>query len=111
MGCLLGSQSGRTVDISNSFEMRYLESSAVDIDHAFLLKKMEQCGCWSWAAGRGAPCAEALFPPRRRKLAAAGHARPLLTPCLCACTPVDCRQADLPAAGCGGVVRHRRRHN
>ncbi|EFN52982.1 hypothetical protein CHLNCDRAFT_58697 [Chlorella variabilis] len=42
MGCLLGSQSGRTVDISNSFEMRYLESSAVDIDHAFLLKKMEQ---------------------------------------------------------------------
>lgn len=43
LGCLLGSQAGRTVDISNSFEMRYQEGSATEIDHAFLLKKMEQC--------------------------------------------------------------------
>lgn len=50
LGCLLGTQAGRTVDISNSFEMRYQEGSATDIDHAFLLKKMEQCGCLKAAA-------------------------------------------------------------
>ncbi|KAL4855882.1 COP9 signalosome complex subunit 6a [Chlorella vulgaris] len=42
MGCLLGSQAGRTVDISNSFEMRFEAGSASEIDHAFLVKKMEQ---------------------------------------------------------------------
>lgn len=45
MGCLLGSQAGRTVDISNSFEMRFVAGSASEIDHAFLVKKMEQCEC------------------------------------------------------------------
>jgi hypothetical protein len=46
MGCLLGSQDGRTVDISNSFEIKCAESAeegAFQIDHAFLLKKQEQC--------------------------------------------------------------------
>lgn len=43
LGCLLGSQSGRTVDISNSFEMRLVGGSDVDIDEAFLQTKMEQC--------------------------------------------------------------------
>lgn len=44
LGCLLGSQAGRTVDITNSFEMRFAEGSAAEIDQAFLQKKMEQCG-------------------------------------------------------------------
>ncbi|KAL4437304.1 hypothetical protein ABPG75_004443 [Micractinium tetrahymenae] len=43
LGCLLGSQAGRTVDISNSFEMRLNPGGGeVDIDEAFLQKKMEQ---------------------------------------------------------------------
>lgn len=45
MGCLLGSQTGRTVDISNSFEMNFSinDQGALVIDHAFLVKKQEQC--------------------------------------------------------------------
>jgi JAB1/Mov34/MPN/PAD-1 ubiquitin protease len=44
LGCLLGSQSGRTVDISNSFEIKYqLVDGQVQIDTAFLLRKQEQC--------------------------------------------------------------------
>ena len=48
LGCLLGTQSGRTVDISNSFEIKYegptaAEGGPVVIDHAFLLKKQDQC--------------------------------------------------------------------
>jgi len=46
MGCLLGSQDGRTVDISNSFEIKCDESpenGSFQIDNAFLLKKQEQC--------------------------------------------------------------------
>ena len=47
LGCLLGQQSGRTVDISNSFEMRSVEGAgAAAIDEAFLHKKMDQC---EWA--------------------------------------------------------------
>ncbi|GIL82484.1 hypothetical protein Vretimale_11872 [Volvox reticuliferus] len=44
MGCLLGSQSGRTVDIRNSFEVRYniAADGSVELDIAFLLKKQEQ---------------------------------------------------------------------
>ncbi|GFH31109.1 MPN domain-containing protein, partial [Haematococcus lacustris] len=44
MGILLGSQAGRTVDISNSFEMKYelTAEGGVQIDSAFLLKKQEQ---------------------------------------------------------------------
>ncbi|EFJ51244.1 hypothetical protein VOLCADRAFT_79768 [Volvox carteri f. nagariensis] len=44
MGCLLGSQSGRTVDIRNSFEVRYtiVADGSVEVDIAFLLKKQEQ---------------------------------------------------------------------
>ncbi|KAL4439478.1 hypothetical protein ABPG77_008807 [Micractinium sp. CCAP 211/92] len=43
LGCLLGSQAGRTVDIANSFEMRLKAGgNAADIDEAFLQKKMEQ---------------------------------------------------------------------
>jgi COP9 signalosome complex subunit 6 len=48
MGCLLGSQSGRVVDISNSFEIDYtLQNGRVVINEAFLTRKTEQCG---WAA-------------------------------------------------------------
>jgi hypothetical protein len=44
LGCLLGSQTGRTVDISNSFEMSYTTTEqGVAIDQAFLAKKLEQC--------------------------------------------------------------------
>ncbi|KAG2439114.1 hypothetical protein HYH02_006636 [Chlamydomonas schloesseri] len=44
MGCLLGSQSGRSVDIRNSFEIRYTPGpdGTVDVDITFLLKKQEQ---------------------------------------------------------------------
>ena len=47
LGCLLGSQSGRTVDISNSFELKYSATpeGVVDLDMAFLTKKQEQCEC------------------------------------------------------------------
>ena len=51
MGCLLGQQSGRTVDISNSFEMKYDQGpEGLVINVAFLQKKMEQCE-WHCAAG------------------------------------------------------------
>ncbi len=44
VGCLLGSQPGRVVDISNSFEMKF--TSEGQIDMPFLAKKQEQCeGC------------------------------------------------------------------
>ncbi|PNW76505.1 hypothetical protein CHLRE_11g467647v5 [Chlamydomonas reinhardtii] len=44
MGCLLGSQSGRSVDIRNSFEVRYAAGpdGTLDIDITYLLKKQEQ---------------------------------------------------------------------
>ncbi|GBF99695.1 COP9 signalosome subunit 6 [Raphidocelis subcapitata] len=43
MGCLLGSQSGRTVDINNSFEIDYtLQDGRVVINEAFLTRKQEQ---------------------------------------------------------------------
>ncbi|GFR45118.1 hypothetical protein Agub_g6496 [Astrephomene gubernaculifera] len=44
MGCLLGSQSGRSVDIRNSFEVRYTTGAdgSIEVDIAFLLKKQEQ---------------------------------------------------------------------
>ncbi|KAG2488340.1 hypothetical protein HYH03_013030 [Edaphochlamys debaryana] len=50
LGCLLGSQSGRTVDIRNSFEVRYNNGSGsaagsgldLDVDITYLLKKQEQ---------------------------------------------------------------------
>jgi len=49
MGCLLGSQSGRVVDISNSFEIEYtMPEGKVLINEAFLTRKQEQCeglGC------------------------------------------------------------------
>ncbi|KAK9849666.1 hypothetical protein WJX84_003105 [Apatococcus fuscideae] len=43
LGCLLGQQNGRVVDISNSFEIKYsMGPSGIDIDDAFLIKKQEQ---------------------------------------------------------------------
>ena len=44
-GCLLGQQDGRNVDISNSLEIVYsvAPDGALEIDEAFLLKKMDQC--------------------------------------------------------------------
>ncbi|GLC51813.1 hypothetical protein PLESTB_000551200 [Pleodorina starrii] len=44
LGCLLGSQSGRTVDIRNSFEVRYSTAAdgSVEVDIPFLVKKQEQ---------------------------------------------------------------------
>ena len=51
MGCLLGQQSGRVVDISNSFEIKYErgDDGSIAINDAFLQKKMEQCECEAWA--------------------------------------------------------------
>ena len=55
MGCLLGQQSGRTVDISNSFEIKFEQGpGGIAINDAFLQKKMEQCECGrALAAGAG----------------------------------------------------------
>ncbi len=60
LGCLLGSQAGRTVDIANSFEMRLKAGgNAADIDEAFLQKKMEQCEWGRLANAEGpASCLE-----------------------------------------------------
>lgn len=59
MGCLLGAQSGRTVDVSNSFEIKYATTEqGVQIDEPFLAKKQEQCkhvavldmfSCYGWS--------------------------------------------------------------
>ena len=44
LGCLLGQQEGRVVDISNSFEIKYqLTPEGYAFDDAFLVKKQEQC--------------------------------------------------------------------
>lgn len=44
LGILLGSQDGRTVDISNSFEIKYEQTAeGVQLDQAFLVKRQEQC--------------------------------------------------------------------
>ena len=44
LGCLLGQQSGRVVDISNSLEIKYtLVEGSIVIDEAYLIKKQEQC--------------------------------------------------------------------
>ena len=45
MGALLGQQLGRTVDVSNSFELREGAGGRGTIDEAFLTKKIEQ-GEW-----------------------------------------------------------------
>ena len=43
-GCLLGQQTGRVVDISNSFELQVTDSmDGPSINEAFLTKKTEQC--------------------------------------------------------------------
>lgn len=47
LGCLLGTHSTRTVDIANSFEIKYdgVVNNVPQIDCAFLAKKQEQCAC------------------------------------------------------------------
>lgn len=54
LGALLGSQSGRTIDISNSFEVKFdVVDGSLVIDNPFLLKKQGQCEASRlWAAGR-----------------------------------------------------------
>jgi COP9 signalosome complex subunit 6 len=59
MGCLLGSQDGRAVDVANSFEIKFTEAvdGSFEIDTPFLLKKAEQCECFylvcGWGGGGG----------------------------------------------------------
>lgn len=44
LGCLLGQQAGRVVDVSNSFEFVYEATAAgLVIDEGLLTKKTEQC--------------------------------------------------------------------
>lgn len=44
LGCLLGQQTGRVVDVSNSFEFMYENTaSGLIIDEGLLTKKTEQC--------------------------------------------------------------------
>lgn len=53
LGCLLGTHSARTVDIANSFEIKYdgVDGNNVpQIDGAFLAKKQEQCALCATAA-------------------------------------------------------------
>ena len=48
LGCLLGQQNGRVVDISNSFEIKYsMGTNGIEIDEAFLVKKQEQCEAYN----------------------------------------------------------------
>ena len=58
MGCLLGSQSGRTVDINNSFEIDYtLQDGRFVINEAFLTRKQEQCAGGGGGRANEAPAA------------------------------------------------------
>lgn len=44
LGCLLGSQDGRSVELANSFEMKWGQGEAAyEVDAPFLVKKQEQC--------------------------------------------------------------------
>lgn len=44
LGCLLGAQSGREVDISNSFEIMYeMDGTSITVDWVFLQERLEQC--------------------------------------------------------------------
>lgn len=45
LGCLLGQQAGRVVDVSNSFELRHEPASggSATLDETFLTKKLGQC--------------------------------------------------------------------
>jgi hypothetical protein len=47
LGCLLGTHTARTVDIANSFEIKYdgFVNGVPQLDHAFLTQKQEQCAC------------------------------------------------------------------
>ena len=87
LGCLLGQQQGRVVDISNSFEIKYtMGPNGIDIDNAFLVRKQEQCKtCF------GEPIEECRWD----------HAcRAILT---VQCT---CRQADFCKSGHSRLVCH-----
>ena len=47
LGCLLGQQTGRVVDVSNSFEFVYQTTDAgLIINDELLTKKTEQCKPW-----------------------------------------------------------------
>ena len=57
LGCLLGHQTGRIVDISNSFEFAYENTpQGVMLDMTLLTKKTEQCEhcCAVWLMTRHA---------------------------------------------------------
>jgi len=43
VGCLLGTQSGRTIDVSNSFEVPTSSEDPKALDFAYLHKRLEQC--------------------------------------------------------------------
>lgn len=89
LGCLLGQQSGRVVDISNSLEIKYVTGEhGIVIDEAYLAKKQEQCTrprvvrhvLTLSITVYGGPTFQRAWP---------------------------CRQADLLRPGCGWLVFHR----
>jgi hypothetical protein len=43
VGALLGQQSGRTVEVSNSFELALTDADR--LDRAYLVTKQTQCAC------------------------------------------------------------------
>ena len=92
LGCLLGQQAGRVVDISNSFEMRYRQGSS-DIDEPFLQKKMEQCE-WEEGGWRLRDWLRLLQAPRAARGPATGPPGPP------ACLPESSPRPALPSSPC-----------
>jgi COP9 signalosome complex subunit 6 len=93
LGCLLGSQAGRTVDISNSFEIDYIvQDGRVVINEAFLTRKQEQCAWGSEARAQSSPRA-------RRVTSTAQHVR---------CSRARHRGRAIDAKCAGGIPRNLR---
>jgi MoxR-like ATPase len=43
IGVLLGSQQGREIEITNSFEVPFADEDKLEIDHGFFVARREQC--------------------------------------------------------------------
>lgn len=51
VGCVLGVQSSRVVEITNAFELKYtMQNGQLVIDKEFLLMKQDQCPCRKFVA-------------------------------------------------------------
>lgn len=80
LGCLLGHQHGRVVEIVNSFEVTRVQGAGgggddTGIDHEFLRKKQEQCAAPANACPRPRPPAGAAAARRPRRGRSTGARR------------------------------------